>query len=430
MTNAIANGTGRVLVAIDIAKHEHVVLIERPDGIREKSRIKNRREDFEKFAEDLRKFGFPVQIGLEPTCSFHRNLAHFLMTEGFEVFGISTLVLARTREALHNSWDKNDPKDAAVILYLLRQGITQSLSEPFISGYNHLQELSKTHQQIVRRKTKIQHSIVNHYLPIYFPEAHVFFRGSRTKWFSRMLKVFPTPSTVKEYELERFIEVATPVVGRVPFRYSLLKDYYDLAQKSVGIPVEKDSHEVKMFRYTVEEHERLNAQLSELEDGIECLLKDDVDYGILKSVPGIGPLIALTVLAEGGNLRRFKHERQFLKYCGLNLSTEQSGQARGNSRLSKRGNPRLRAVFWQAARAAIDVTRRDNDFKNKYERYVRANPANGDLKRRARTAVAAKVARVVFGLIKNGERYRSSNERTILSGRTRGDKDMEAAFTG
>ena len=59
--------------------------------------------------------------------------------------GASAETLARTREALHNSWDKNDPKDAQVILHLLRNGNTQYFYDPVIEQTNDLQELSKTH---------------------------------------------------------------------------------------------------------------------------------------------------------------------------------------------------------------------------------------------------------------------------------------------
>jgi len=37
----------------------------------------------------------------------------------------------------------------------------------------------------------------------------------------------------------------------------------------------------------------------------------------------------LPILAEAGDLRRFRHYRQFLKFCGLDLVTQQSGQFRG-----------------------------------------------------------------------------------------------------
>jgi hypothetical protein len=43
---------------------------------------------------------------------------------------VSSVALARTREALHNGWDKNDPKDARVILHLLRIGATKPYHEP------------------------------------------------------------------------------------------------------------------------------------------------------------------------------------------------------------------------------------------------------------------------------------------------------------
>ena len=48
--------------------------------------------------------------------------------------------------------------------------------------------------------------------------------------------------------------------------------------------------------------------------------------------------------------------------------------------------------------------------------YVRSNPLDPDLKRKAYTAVAAKVARVVFGLIKSGKEYRRFLEPTVPAG--------------
>jgi hypothetical protein len=83
---------------------------------------------------------------------------------------VSSLALARTREALHNSWDKNDPKDAQVILHMLRIQATQVYHDPLRAGINDVQELSKTHEAIARAKTEIQHRILTHYLPLYFPE--------------------------------------------------------------------------------------------------------------------------------------------------------------------------------------------------------------------------------------------------------------------
>ncbi len=77
-------------------------------------------------------------------------------------------------------------------------------------------------------------------------------------------------------------------------------------------------------------------------------------------------MLALIILAEAGDLRRFGHYRQFLKFCGLDLAKSQSGASRGRERLSKRGNARLRCAFWMAGTVAVRM--RENSFRDKYER--------------------------------------------------------------
>jgi transposase len=137
------------LAAIDIAKHYHKVLIEPPaPKRRSRMRLANRREDFKRLAEHLRGLRSSVMAGFEATGNYHRPLAYFLHRQGFELRLIPTLALARTRDAMHNSWDKNDPKDAQVILHLLKTGLAQTWHDPLVKGINHVQELSKTHFQI------------------------------------------------------------------------------------------------------------------------------------------------------------------------------------------------------------------------------------------------------------------------------------------
>ncbi len=55
---------------------------------------------------------------------------------GFDLKLVSSVALARTREALHNSWDKNDPKDAQVILHMLQIGAAQIFQDPMMAGTN------------------------------------------------------------------------------------------------------------------------------------------------------------------------------------------------------------------------------------------------------------------------------------------------------
>jgi len=414
-------------VAIDIAKIKNDVLVELPNGSKRKMKVFNRLDDYKALVSFLKSSDSECMVGLEATGNYHRTIAHYLKTAGFDVHLISSIALSKTREALHNSWDKNDPKDAQVILHMLKSGMIQVYFDPVCHGFNDLQELSKTHYQISLQKTRIQHSILTHYLPLYFPEADKYFCTTRAEWFSRMLYHFPSPHFIQKMSQEEFIKAAWDVVGRKVSKTSFLADYYHTAINSIALPIEENSASVNMFRLILKEHIDLCKRRQSIEDEAHEILKDDLRYRLLRSVPGIGPIIALTILAETGDLRRFKHHRQFLKFCGFDLSTHQSGQFRGQSRLSKRGNARLRSAFWMGATVASRM--KENTFQKKFSRYVQRDPDNADLKRKAYTACAVKMARVAFGLLKSGKDYRPYFDEEVPSGRISLLRAVEAPVT-
>ncbi len=171
-----------------------------------------------------------------------------------------------------------------------------------------------------------------------------------------------------------------------------------------------------MFRMVVAEARSLIRQRNEIEAQADDLLRNSRDYQILRQIPGIGPINALTIIAEAGDLRCFHHHRQFLKFCGLDLSTQQSGQYRGQTRLSKFGNARLRRTLWIAGQVAI--RQRENGFRHKFERYIARDRDNPDLRRKAITAITAKMARVVHAVVKSGSDYRPFVEGRGPGGRT------------
>jgi transposase len=88
----------------------------------------------------------------------------------------------------------------------------------------------------------------------------------------------------------------------------------------------------------------------------------------------------------------------------MDLATIQSGTFRGQTKLSKYGNARLRRTLWMAGQVAI--VQRTNSFRDKFERYIAKDRHNTHLRRKAYTAIAAKMARTVHGIIKHGEPYR------------------------
>ena len=411
MLNVDFNLDETAFVAIDVSKQRHDILIERPKMRRKKLKIRNVKEDFLAVSAILSKIDEKVIIGLEATGNYHRAIASFLKGNGFEIRLISSIALSRTREALYNSWDKNDPKDCQVILHMLKQGQTQYFHDPLFEGNQSWQEISKTYYQVSLRKTKLQHSILNHCLPLYFPEAEKYYSSARAEWFASMMLHFPCPRAITKFSKEDFLIEGEKIKGRKVNKITFLKDLYDSAQNSVALPLEPDSVSIEMFKTVLEDYVQICKRRAELEKYAEKKLRSHPDIKILLSVPGIGPIVALTILAEAGDLRRFKHHRQFLKFCGFDLATAQSGQFRGASQLSTRGNSRLRMIFWMAA--TIACRQPENSFRWKYERYIKNDPTNKHLKRKAYTATAAKMARVVYGLIKSNSEYRPFYENKV-----------------
>jgi transposase len=108
---------------------------------------------------------------------------------------------------------------------------------------------------------------------------------------------------------------AWDVVGRKVSKTQILTDIYETARTSIGLPLPLDAPAIRMFRMVVAEARSLIRQRNEIETQADELLRHSPDYHLLRQIPGIGPINALTIIAEAGDLRRFHHHRQFLKFC-------------------------------------------------------------------------------------------------------------------
>ena len=413
------------LLAIDIARRFNAVFIELASGEQRRFKMTNSAQDFDRLVHFINATAGVWRAALEPTGDYHRPIAHRLIQAGVEVVIVSSVAQSRYREAKFNSWDKNDPKDASIILDMLKHGMVMRYVDPMVAGHHDLQELSKTYYQVTRARTKVLHAIVNHHLPLYFPEMQRYWQTTRIEWWLRFMLEFPTPAHVRRLSKEAFIKQAWELVGRKVEKTAKLTEIWQMAEHSAALPHAPDCLAVETFRVSLRQAQHLNELRRSLEQCAQEVLTSNKDYEQLISLPGIGPIIALTVLAEVGDIRRFAHHRQFLKYCGFDLAKLQSGSQRGREQLSKRGNARLRLAFWMAGQVAIRL--RENAFKDKYDRYIRSDPGNADLRRKALTAVAAKMARVAYSIIKSGQPYQRFYEQSLPSGSIPLSRAVEAA---
>lgn len=97
----------------------------------------------------------------------------------------------------------------------------------------------------------------------------------------------------------------------------------------------------------------LNTHIERIEDAVAKALKPMPEFKSLLSVPGIGPVIAWTIVLETGELKRFENVGHFASYCRCVDSKKTSnGKKKGEGNI-KNGNQYLAWAFFEAAHFAI-----------------------------------------------------------------------------
>lgn len=139
----------------------------------------------------------------------------------------------------------------------------------------------------------------------------------------------------------------------------------------------------------------LDQRIAELERQLEqdAQAECSADYQRLRSIPGIGPRIAVALLLAGPGLSAFGGWRQAVAYVGLCPRHAESGTSvRARPRLSKLGDGRLRRLLYVGAWSAC---RHNPACRALYERLLDA----GKAKPQALCAVAARLLRQAWALV-------------------------------
>jgi transposase len=116
--------------------------------------------------------------------------------------------------------------------------------------------------------------------------------------------------------------------------------------------------------------------------------------GRLQSVPGVGPLIALTAIAVFADVDRFVSAKHAASYAGLVPSTHQSGERDAHGRITRRGSAELRAMLCEAAHHA----RLPNHPLNPYFRMLCVRRGY----KMAVVAVAHRLCRILWSMLRRG----------------------------
>jgi len=106
----------------------------------------------------------------------------------------------------------------------------------------------------------------------------------------------------------------------------------------------------------------LEGQIAPLDLELRAYARRQAGCQALMAHYGIGPLVAVTILAELGDCTRFSSSRHAVRYAGLDITVYQSDQRRAPGHLSRQGPPALRWALFEAAQSAARRGSPDRDY--------------------------------------------------------------------
>lgn len=352
----VRSSESHLLVGIDVAKDRHHAFFGTPNG---KTLLKNLVFDNSKAGFDILKnqakslldrHGLKESIfGIEPTASYHKPLAEYLICGNEHVVFVSNVAVKRNRELLDGRWDKHDKKDAANVADLMSQGkcLFYDLAEDRL---RQLRSLLAYRIRLKKQEHGLRMRIRNHLFAQFFPELDRLYmqKGQIDDIALSIAEHCLDPQEIAQITFEEFLARVLRRKARVEQERRLRLIWY-AAKESAGCAV----HEAARWeaKTLVEQLRSVQEMVKELEGRIAELAKRFTEYSHLLSIPGFGPTLSAMVLAAIGDPSRFDNQKQVLRLAGLDLAAARSGKnsEKATPVISKQGKAALRYALVQAA---------------------------------------------------------------------------------
>jgi len=169
------------------------------------------------------------------------------------------------------------------------------------------------------------------------------------------------------------------------------------AEKAQAFPNEASISRVKRRVKLIDQQE------SEVKEEIACIVKQDLELArqidTITTIPGVGKLTAIIVLAETNGFEMIRSKKQLVSYSGLDVKQKDSGTSvRSKPKISKKGNRHLRKAMYMPALTAI---RCNEAHKALFARLV----SRHGIKMKAAVAVQRKILELIYSLFRSGKPF-------------------------
>lgn len=387
-----------IYAGVDIAKDDHVIdaVDELGEQVSKAMPFKNSEAGFERcvaWLEGVAEDPSGVLVAMEATGHYWMACFSYLAARGYAVTVVNPMHVGAVRRIKNLDRVKNDRIDAWLIAETLRIGEF----DPTRLATDELQSLKtltryrqSLRDQIAEVKTK-----ATCLLDSYFPEYAGLFSNVFGAASMALLAKAQVPSAVSRMRASTIADTLS-AASRGRLGAEKAAEVRAAARRSVGIRLGEDAaafeirEYVDLIAYLSKKQGRADAQIEELLMRIEPMVL---------TIPGISVALGAQIVAEIGDVGRFRNGASVVKYAGLNSGVSQSGQFEGKGLpISKTGSPYLRRAMWLAAESA-----------RKYDPGLRAfydkKRAEGKGHRVAVTAVARKLCHIVYAVMRDRVAY-------------------------
>lgn len=158
----------------------------------------------------------------------------------------------------------------------------------------------------------------------------------------------------------------------------------------------------KEILYFYDKHIKfITQEILRLKKKIELLLKQHFanEYNLLSSIKGIGIMSTAMIISVFDSFKNFDNAKQASSFVGIAPAPYESGTSvKKRGSISKQGSPLARKLLYMATLSGMQF---NELLKTQYTRLLK----NGKSKKQAMIAVAHKLLRIAFGVLKNNEPF-------------------------
>lgn len=395
------NHKNLLYIGIDVSKDKHDICIKSNDGnVLKRFQIKNTDRDLNKLYTTVDKLksnageNTDVFFGMEATGVYCFPLYSALKRDKYPV-KLYNPIQTNAYRKMEIRKTKTDPIDSAIIADMLRY------QEPPVATaidnliLYQLRELCRVRQRNVEKCTKCKIQFVRD-LDMVWPGYKSVMKSVYGKTSMALLKQYSVPSNVVAEPFEE-IYALIKQVSRSQITRERAEEIYSHAENTLTMP-ELDSVVSIEIKTLISEIEMYQDQIQALEKMMKQLI-DQIDSKIT-TIPGIGNILGAMILGEVGDIDKFSSAKKLVAFAGLDPVIFQTGNYKNKTGpISKRGSPQLRSALFMAANVA-----RQND--ENLGTYYKVKIENGKHHKSALNALAAKLLRIVYWVLKNDKEYK------------------------